>query len=104
MLSAHIYFLIFHVYSSGVKVGISRKDELFNSVLDNFFKHQNLDFPRSVVETEGTYIVQVRVKYEVIFVQIVFKSIYFTVYIWFEVLNKNFLFLTEYQEYFKRVK
>lgn len=48
--------LIFH--SSGVKNGLSRKDELFNDLVDDFCCRK-LDWPGSQAPTEGTYFIQV---------------------------------------------
>ncbi|XP_065933834.1 uncharacterized protein [Magallana gigas] len=45
--------------SSGVKGGLSRKDELYNNLIETFFKQHKLDLPKPVLPTEGSYIVQV---------------------------------------------
>lgn len=45
--------------SSGVKGGLSRKDELYNNLIETFFKQHKLDLPKPVLQTEGSYIVQV---------------------------------------------
>ena len=47
-----------YVHSSGMKNGLSRKDELFNELATNF-KSRGLDFPRCTVDTDGQYFVQV---------------------------------------------
>lgn len=46
-------------FSSGVKGGLSRKDELYNNLIETFFKQHKLDIPKPVLQTEGSYIVQV---------------------------------------------
>ncbi|XP_052231503.1 uncharacterized protein LOC127844956 [Dreissena polymorpha] len=43
--------------SSGVKDGLSRKDELFNDLVGDFEK-QGLDWPSSQVSMEGAYFIQ----------------------------------------------
>lgn len=48
----------FKIYSPGVKDGISRKDELYNDIVDEF-KTRKLDFPKAIADTEGTYFIQV---------------------------------------------
>uniref|UniRef100_A0A8W8JTD6 DUF6589 domain-containing protein n=1 Tax=Magallana gigas TaxID=29159 RepID=A0A8W8JTD6_MAGGI len=45
--------------SCGVKDGISRKDEIYNKLVENFFNSRNLDFPRASCEQDGSYFVQV---------------------------------------------
>lgn len=49
----HLYF-----FSAGKKDSLNEKDVLFNNLVQDF-KNQNLDFPRAVVNEEGTYIIQV---------------------------------------------
>ena len=44
--------------SSGVKEGLSRKDEIYNDVVAKFEK-EKLDFPKQYAETDGKYFVQV---------------------------------------------
>lgn len=46
-------------FSCGVKDGISRKDEIYNKLVENFFNSRNLDFPRASCEQDGSYFVQV---------------------------------------------
>lgn len=41
-----------------MKGGISRKDELFNDLVDEF-KARKLDFPKAIAGTDGTYFIQV---------------------------------------------
>ncbi|KAL5010544.1 hypothetical protein ScPMuIL_012849 [Solemya velum] len=45
--------------SAGLKHGISRKDEIYNKLVENFFNARNLDFPRASSETDGGYFAQV---------------------------------------------
>uniref|UniRef100_A0A8W8HRH3 Uncharacterized protein n=1 Tax=Magallana gigas TaxID=29159 RepID=A0A8W8HRH3_MAGGI len=45
--------------NSGVKGGLSRKDELYNNLIETFFKQHKLDLPKPVLQTEGSYIVQI---------------------------------------------
>uniref|UniRef100_A0A8W8HR08 Uncharacterized protein n=1 Tax=Magallana gigas TaxID=29159 RepID=A0A8W8HR08_MAGGI len=42
-----------------VKGGLSRKDELYNNLIETFFKQHKLDLPKPVLQTEGSYIVQI---------------------------------------------
>ncbi|XP_052813253.1 uncharacterized protein LOC128240593 [Mya arenaria] len=44
--------------SHGLKTGLSRKDELYNNLIDDF-KTKGLDFPKGTEAVEGPYIVQV---------------------------------------------
>ncbi|XP_052793028.1 uncharacterized protein LOC128226946 [Mya arenaria] len=43
--------------SHGLKTGLSRKDELYNNLIDDF-KTKGLDFPKGTEAVEGSYIVQ----------------------------------------------
>ncbi|WAR05310.1 hypothetical protein MAR_020679 [Mya arenaria] len=45
--------------SSGKSEGLHRKDELYNDLLKQYFRKSNLDFPKSVAQTQGGYFVQV---------------------------------------------
>ncbi|XP_014676567.1 PREDICTED: uncharacterized protein LOC106816458 [Priapulus caudatus] len=53
--------LFFSIFSSGVTIskGISRKAEMYNILIDDYFKKRGLDFPRAVSTTEGAYFVQI---------------------------------------------
>lgn len=46
-------------FSCGVKDGISRKDEIYNKLVENFFNSRNLYFPRASCEQDGSCFVQV---------------------------------------------
>ncbi|XP_033753391.1 uncharacterized protein LOC117336841 isoform X2 [Pecten maximus] len=45
--------------SSGMKAGLSRKDELYNKLIDKFTS-EGLDFPKSTASTDGSYFVQIK--------------------------------------------
>lgn len=49
----------YFIFSAGLKHGISRKDEIYNKLVENFFNARNLDFPRASSETDGGYFAQV---------------------------------------------
>lgn len=49
--------------SSGVRDGISRKDEIYNSLVDKF-QMELLDFPKQDAQTDGKYFVQVGTTYK----------------------------------------
>lgn len=50
---------MFIIFSSGIKEGLSRKDELFNDIIEHFFVGRKCDFPRSMAASKGSYITQV---------------------------------------------
>lgn len=41
-----------------MKDGLSRKDELFNDLVEEF-KSRKLDFQKTIADSEGTYFIQV---------------------------------------------
>ena len=60
--NSHYYLiadcLSFLSFSSGVVDGISRKDELYNMLVDDFMR-RGVDWPRSTAPTDGAYFIQV---------------------------------------------
>ncbi|XP_052061029.1 uncharacterized protein LOC127701242 [Mytilus californianus] len=44
--------------SAGMKEGLSRKDELYNNLVDDF-ESKGLNFPKAVADIDGAYIIQV---------------------------------------------
>lgn len=54
-----IIICVFFYFSSGIKDGISRKDEIYNKLVENFFNTRSLDFPKASCEKDGSYFVQV---------------------------------------------
>lgn len=54
-----IHSVFCNVFSSGMKIGLSRKDELFNELICDC-QQRGVAFDDSVADSDGRYIIQVR--------------------------------------------
>lgn len=54
----YMFVGFFLSFSARVKSGLTRKDELYNQLVDDF-RNRKVDFPKSVAQIDGSYFIQV---------------------------------------------